>query len=89
MMNKTSFKGLPNIILNLKGYIDENGRTGRLIINYELIKNNLPPVVITKEDRVKYFEFLRNKDVEDFAKWLEELSYKEKRHSKIYKKPLT
>ena len=57
---------------------DGNGRTGRLIINYELIKNNLPPVVITKEDRVKYFEFLRNKDVENFAKWLEELSDKEK-----------
>lgn len=52
--------------------------TKQLIINYELIKNNLPPVVITKEDRVKYFEFLRNKDVEDFAKWLEELSDKEK-----------
>lgn len=57
---------------------DGNGRTRRLIINYELIKNNLPPVVITKEDRVKYFEFLRNKDVENFAKWLEELSDKEK-----------
>lgn len=28
--------------------------------------------------RVKYFKFLRNKDVENFAKWLEELSDKEK-----------
>ena len=36
---------------------DGNGRTGRLLINYELLKNNLPPVVITKEDRIKYFEF--------------------------------
>ena len=41
---------------------DGNGRTGRLLINYELLKNNLPPVVISKEDRVKYFEFL-NHDV--------------------------
>ena len=56
---------------------DGNGRTGRLLINYELIKNNLPPVVITKEDRVKYFELLRNKDIENFYKWLEELSNKE------------
>lgn len=27
---------------------DGNGRTGRLLINYELLKNNLPPVVIEK-----------------------------------------
>lgn len=32
---------------------DGNGRTGRLLINYELLKNNLPPVVISKNDRVK------------------------------------
>ena len=41
---------------------DGNGRTGRLLINYELLKNDLPPIVISKEDRVKYFEFLRNND---------------------------
>ena len=53
---------------------DENGRTGRLLINYELLKNNLPPVVISKDDRIKYFEFLRNTDYTGFAKWLKELS---------------
>lgn len=57
---------------------DGNGRTGRLIINYELIKNNLPPVVINKEDRVRYFEFLRNNDITGFAEWFKELSIKEK-----------
>lgn len=57
---------------------DGNGRTGRLLINYELLKNNLPPVVITKEDRVKYFEFLRNNDSTGLAKWLNELSNNEK-----------
>lgn len=55
-----------------------NGRTGRLLINYELLKNNLPPVVISKDDRVKYFEFLRTNDVTEFAKWLKELSDIEK-----------
>ena len=53
---------------------DGNGRTGRLLINYELLKNNLPPVVIQQEDRVKYFELLRNEDIENLAKWLKELS---------------
>lgn len=57
---------------------DGNGRTGRLLINYELLKNNLPPVVITKEDRIKYFEFLKNTDVNGLSKWLNELSAREK-----------
>ena len=57
---------------------DGNGRTGRLLINYELLKNNLPPVVIVKEDRVKYFELLRNNDVNHFSEWLKDLSSREK-----------
>lgn len=57
---------------------DGNGRTGRLLINYELLKNNLPPVVISKDDRVKYFEFLRNNDIISFAEWLKDLSTREK-----------
>ena len=57
---------------------DGNGRTGRVLLNYELLKNNKCPVVITKEDRVKYFEFLKNNDVVSLAKWLKYLSTKEK-----------
>lgn len=57
---------------------DGNGRTGRLLLNYELLKNNLPPVVITKEDRVKYFEYLKNSDYIGLANWLRELSDVEK-----------
>jgi len=57
---------------------DGNGRTGRILINYELIKNNIPPVVITKEDRVKYFEFIRNNDSSGLAEWFKELSNNEK-----------
>ena len=57
---------------------DGNGRTGRLLINYELLKNNLPPVVIAKEDRIKYYEFLRNNDSNELSKWLKKLSTQEK-----------
>ncbi len=57
---------------------DGNGRTGRLLLNYELLKNNLPPIVIAKEDRVKYFEFLKDDDTIGFAEWLKELSNREK-----------
>ena len=57
---------------------DGNGRTGRLLLNYELLKNNIPPVVISKEERVKYFEFLRNNDSTGLAEWLRSLSTEEK-----------
>ena len=57
---------------------DGNGRTGRLLLNYELLKNNIPPVVISKKDRVKYFEFLRNNDGTSLAEWLKDLSAEEK-----------
>lgn len=65
---------------------DGNGRTGRLLINYELLKNNLPPVVISKNDRVKYFEFLRNNDSIGLTEWLKELSAKEKERMKKFRK---
>ena len=69
---------------------DVNGRIGRLLINYELLKNDLPPVVITKDDRVKYFEFLRNNDSNVLAEWLKELSTREEeRMEKFgYSKPI-
>lgn len=38
----------------------------------------MPPVVIAKEDRVKYFEFLRNADINGLAEWFKELSAREK-----------
>lgn len=57
---------------------DGNGRTGRLLLNYELLKNDIPPAVISKEERVKYFEFLRNNDSTGLAEWLRSLSTEEK-----------
>ena len=53
---------------------DGNGRTGRQLLNYELLKNDLPPVVISKDERVKYFEFIRKNDSSGLAEWFKELS---------------
>lgn len=63
---------------------DGNGRTGRLLINYELLKNNLPPIVISKDDRIKYFEFLRNNDIVGFTNMIKELSEQEIERLKIF-----
>lgn len=57
---------------------DGNGRTGRLLLNYELIKNNIPPIVIMKEERVKYFEYLKDEKIQDLAEWFKDLSENEK-----------
>lgn len=64
---------------------DGNGRTGRLLLNYELLKNNLPPIVIAKEDRVKYFEYLRDNDNIGLAKWFRELSKNEEERIEKFK----
>ena len=53
-------------------------------ITHELLKNNLPPIVISKNDRVKYFEFLRNNNINGFASWLKELSNAEEERMKKF-----
>lgn len=63
---------------------DGNGRTGRLLINYELIKNNCAPAIITKEERTKYYELLRKSDTKELANWLKELSEKEMQRMKKF-----
>lgn len=56
---------------------DGNGRTGRLLINFELLKENIAPVVIAKEDRLKYFDMLKNQKIDALAEFLKDLSVKE------------
>jgi len=53
---------------------DGNGRTGRLLINYELLKNNYYPVIIDQNNRTKYYELIRKNDYKAMAEWFRELS---------------
>lgn len=39
-------------------YVDGNGRTSRMIMNYQLMANGFLPVSIAKENRLEYFEAL-------------------------------
>jgi Fic family protein len=38
--------------------MDGNGRTARLLLNFELMKNGYVPIVIKKEQRVEYYDSL-------------------------------
>ncbi len=53
-------------------FIEGNGRTSRMMMNYQLLSAGFLPVSIRKEDRLPYFEKLEayavNGDLEPFAK---------------------
>ena len=49
-------------------FMDGNGRTGRMIMNYILLKSNLPPTIIHKKTRKEYLESMREADECDLWK---------------------
>ena len=44
--------------MKIHPFVDGNGRTGRLLLNFELMKAGYPPAVIRKEDRLSYYDAL-------------------------------
>jgi len=58
-------------------FIDGNGRTSRLLMNFELMKSGFPPVVIKVKDRLAYYEALDKahtlKDYSDFISLVSKL----------------
>ena len=58
-------------------FIDGNGRTSRLLLNFELMRNGYTPIIIKNEDRAKYYEVLdiayTTMNYEPFIKLVSEL----------------
>lgn len=46
-------------------FVDGNGRTSRLIMNYQLMKSGFLPISIDKKDRLKYYNALEAYAVND------------------------
>ena len=55
-------------------FMDGNGRTGRMIANYILLKSNFPPMIIHKKVRREYLEAMREADESSLWK-LDEIKY--------------
>ena len=54
----------------LHPFRDGNGRTGRLLSNFILLRNHLPELIIRKEDRQQYIDALRAKRTEGTDEYL-------------------
>ena len=62
-------------------FTDGNGRTSRLIMNYQLMKNGWLPVSIDKKDRIEYYNALEkyavSGDLSEFADMIASLEEKQ------------
>ncbi|PCJ65352.1 MAG: hypothetical protein COA58_10110 [Bacteroidetes bacterium] len=49
---------------------DGNGRVARLLMNYVLLRNDYPPVVIKSDDKANYFFALNQADASEFSAFI-------------------
>ncbi len=65
---------------NIHPFADGNGRTGRLVMNYILVINGHPPIVVHEEDRKSYYSALEcwdtMQDIEPMISFLKEQTVK-------------
>ncbi|AIR80966.1 TPA: Fic family protein [Campylobacter fetus subsp. venerealis] len=54
-------------------FSDGNGRTGRIIMIYGCLENNLAPIIIPKEQKNRYIAILRNNDIDGFMAFAKEI----------------
>lgn len=63
--------------IRIHPFEDGNGRTARIITNYNLMINNKAPIIIKKEERKKYFDMLEFDKIEELTKFFEQKSQEE------------
>lgn len=73
------------IFVGIHPFIDGNGRTSRLLLNLELMKDGYPPIVIRVENRLAYYEAL-DKSIaqQDFTDFIQLVSEEVERSLDLY-----
>ena len=65
-------------------FSDGNGRTGRMLMNYSLLQEGFPPLIIEKETKATYVELLAKQDVSGFLSFAKEILAKEQRRMQYF-----
>ncbi len=59
------------IFVGIHPFIDGDGRTSRLLLNSEVMKDGFPPVIIKVENRLAYYEALdKAHTTEDYSDFI-------------------
>lgn len=63
-------------LMKIHPFLDGNGRVARIVLNYELEKNGLKPIIISYAEKDHYFDLLEqfkvNKDINPFIGYIKE-----------------
>ena len=65
-------------------FSDGNGRTGRMVLNYSLLQQGFPPLIIEKETKATYIELLASQDLNGFMSFANEILAKEQRRMQYF-----
>lgn len=70
-------------------FSDGNGRTGRLLIFYSCLQENILPPIIQKEDKNLYIAILREEKLDDFFALAKQIQAKEQERMEVFKQNAT
>lgn len=65
-------------------FSDGNGRIGRLLIVYSCLEQNLPPIIIQKDDKAQYISIIRTNNIDSFMSMAKDLQKKELQKIKTF-----